>query len=93
MFGFAGLHAACQNSTGAHPDQPSSTAAAEGVVQRVVTFADGTPVDDDMTVLLVRRLPAATTALSATTDADVRYTRLADEAPDPADATYPVLEG
>ena len=45
------------------PTSHSSTAAAAGVVQRVVTFADGTPVDDDMTVLLVRRLPQPPTAL------------------------------
>jgi serine phosphatase RsbU (regulator of sigma subunit)/HAMP domain-containing protein len=90
MFGFAGLHAACQALPPLDPEHPTAAAAA-GVVQRVVTFAAGTPVEDDMTVLLVRRLPAATAALSATTDADVRYTRL-PEGPSGADAVQPVLE-
>jgi serine phosphatase RsbU (regulator of sigma subunit)/HAMP domain-containing protein len=89
MFGFAGLHTACQVLPPLDPDHPTSAAAA-GVVQRVITFAAGTPVEDDMTVLLVRRLPAATVAHTPTTDADVRYTRLADTSA--AEATHPVLE-
>ncbi len=73
MFGFAGLHAACQDLPLLAPDHHTYTAAA-GMMQRVVTFASGTPIDDDMTVLLVRRLPAAD--LVVPTDADVRYTRI-----------------
>jgi serine phosphatase RsbU (regulator of sigma subunit)/HAMP domain-containing protein len=92
MFGFAGLHAACQALPPLDPEHPTSVAAA-GLVQRVVTFAAGTPVDDDMTVLLVRRLPASVVDLAAPTDADVRYTRHAGDAPSLADATYTVLEG
>ncbi len=87
MFGFAGLHTACQALPGIDPEHTTSAAAA-GVIQRVVTFAAGTPVDDDMTVLLVRRLPAATVARTAATDVDVRYSRLA-EGP-PTDAAHPV---
>lgn len=87
MFGFAGLHAACQALPPLDPAHPTAAAAA-GVVQRVVTFVGDTPVDDDMTVLLVRRLAPTASALSPGADADVRYTR-ADDAPG---GVYPVLD-